>query len=307
MELDKAFSRSTLEEIAKVLMQSYRDFLRDSGPQWAAAIAYYSLLSVFPLLLAATAIATHFVDPDWAIVQGIRLIGNFLPGGAGQIRQIVVDTIAARGKVGFLSLVVLIWSGSRVFSVITKALNIAYDVSETYNFLKRTLVELLMTLTTGVLFVVALASRFLIGVAESSIRTTRPRYADLFQILEYAIPAILLLVSVYLTYQYVPRRKVAWWAALTGAALFTAFFLVAQLLFTGYIETFANYSLVYGSLAVVVTLVLWTWIAAVLLLFGGELVAHIQDMLVEQKSEAEVEEQHKQRDPTDPEHEERSR
>jgi membrane protein len=129
----------------------------------------------------------------------------------------------------------------------------------------------------------------------------------LFQILGYAIPAVLLLISLFLIYRYVPRRRVEWWAALVGAIMFTVLFLVAQPLFTSYIETFANYNLVYGPLAVVITLVLWTWITANLLILGGELVSHIQDMLIEQKSEKEVEEQHEQRDPTSLEHDEPDR
>lgn len=80
-------------------------------------------------------------------------------------------------------------------------------------------------------------------------------------------------------------------------------FLIAQPVFVGYIQRFANYSLVYGPLAIVITLVLWTWIVANILLLGGELVSHIQDMVVEQKSQREVERQHEEWDPTSPQHE----
>jgi membrane protein len=304
MELEKAFSRNSLCEVGKVFIQSYKDFLRDSGPQWAAAIAYYSLLSIFPLLLAATAIAAYFVDPQWAIQQGARLIGDFIPGGVQFIREIVQGILQTRGRVGLFSILVLIWSGSRVFGVVTKALNIAYHVSEPYTFFKRTLVELLMTLTIGILFVLALGPRLLIGFLENTIPLPTLEQAVLLQILGYAAHVLLLLTSLFLTYKYVPRRKVEWWAALAGSIMFTVLFLVAQPLFTGYIATFANYNLVYGPLAVVITLVLWTWISANFLILGGELVAHIQDMLIEHKSEQEVEEEHKQRDPTDPEHDE---
>ena len=286
-----------------MLVQSAKDFVNDNGPQWAAAIAYYSLLSIFPLLLAAVAIAAYFVDPQWAIRQGARLIGNFLPGSTQLIRQVIQDTIQARGGVGVFSILVLIWSGSRVFGVITKALNIAYDVNEPYGFLKRTLVELLMTFTIGILFVLALGSRLLLSFLEGVIRIPLFQQHAFYQLLGYAIPAVLLLVNLFLTYQYVPRRRVESWAALIGSFLFTTLFLIAQPLFTGYIGTFANYNLVYGPLAIVITLVLWTWITANLLLFGGELVSHIQDMVVEEKSESEVDKHHKRRDPTNPEHE----
>jgi membrane protein len=292
-----------LEQIAEVLFLSIKDFLKDNGPQWAAAIAYYSLLSIFPLLLAATAVAAYFVDSQWAIQQGSRLIGEFLPGSVQFIREIVQEIIEARGEVSFFSILILIWSGSRVFGVITRALNIAYHVSEPYSFLKRTFIEMMMTFTIGILFVLALGSRLLISFLEGLVRVPLLQQDSLFRVLGYAVPAVLLLISLFLTYQYVPRRRVEWWVALIGSVTFTALFLVVQPLFISYIETFANYSLVYGPLAVVITLIFWIWLVANLLLLCGEIVSHIQDMLVEERSESEVEEEHEQRDPTSPKHE----
>ncbi len=301
--MKQVLSLNQLEQIAEVLFLSIKDFLKDNGPQWAAAIAYYSLLSIFPLLLAATAVAAYFVDSQWAIQQGSRLIGEFLPGSVQFIREIVQEIIEARGEVSFFSILILIWSGSRVFGVITRALNIAYHVSEPYSFLKRTFIEMMMTFTIGILFVLALGSRLLISFLEGLVRVPLLQQDSLFRVLGYAVPAVLLLISLFLTYQYVPRRRVEWWVALIGSVTFTALFLVVQPLFISYIETFANYSLVYGPLAVVITLIFWIWLVANLLLLCGEIVSHIQDMLVEERSESEVEEEHEQRDPTSPKHE----
>ena len=301
--MKQVFSRKGLEQAVKVLVQTFKHFTKDNGPQWAAAIAYYSLLSIFPLLLAAVAIAAYFVDRQWALEQGSLLIRGLVPSGTQFIREIIESIIETRGQVGILSILVLIWSGSRVFGVITKALNIAYHVSEPYGFLRRTLVELLMTFTIGILFILALGSRLLSSFIEGLVPIPFLQQHVLYQFLSYAIPAVLLLLSLFLTYQYVPRRRVAWWAALAGAVLFTVLFLIAQPLFTGYVETFANYNMVYGPLAILITLILWIWISANLLLLGGELASHIQDILVEEKSEEEVEEEHEERDPTSPKHE----
>jgi membrane protein len=299
--MEQVFSLDGLRRTGKALVQSAKDFVHDNGPQWAAAIAYYSLLSLFPLLLAAVAIAAYFVDPQWAIQQGSRLMGNFLPGSVNFIRGIIEDLIKSRGQVGIVSILLLIWSGSRVFGVITKALNIAYDASEPYGFLKRTVIELGMTVTIGILFLLALGSRMALSFLEGLFRIPILQQDVLYQFLGYAIPAALLLISLFLIYRYVPRRRVTRGAALAGSILFTVLFLVAQPLFIGYINTFANYNMVYGPLAIVITLVFWTWITANLLLLGGELASHLQDLVIEQKAEQEVEAHHKQRDPTSPE------
>ena len=59
MQMDRVFSHEGLERAGKVVVASLKHFVKDNGPQWAAAIAYYSLLSLFPLLLAAIAIAAR--------------------------------------------------------------------------------------------------------------------------------------------------------------------------------------------------------------------------------------------------------
>ena len=303
MQMDRVFSQEGFERAGKVVVASLKHFVKDNGPQWAAAIAYYSLLSLFPLLLAAIAIAAYFVDQEWAIDQGSELIRGLIPSGTQFIREIVQEIMQTRGQAGIFSILVLLWSGSRVFGVITKALNIAYHVSEPYSFLRRTLIEMLMTLTIGILFILAVGSRLVISFIQSFVQIPALQEDVFYRLLSFIVPLVLLLISLFLTYQYVPRRRVTWWAALTGAMVFTLLFLIAQPIFVGYIQRFANYSLVYGPLAIVITLVLWTWIVANILLLGGELVSHIQDMVVEQKSQREVERQHEERDPTSPQHE----
>lgn len=303
MQWQRVFSRSGLQQAGRVIVHTVRHFIKDNGPHWAAAIAYYSLLSMFPLLLAGIAIAAYFVDQQWAIEQGSQLVRGLVPSGTQFIREVIENVIETRGQVGVLSILILIWAGSRVFGVITKALNIAYHVSEPYDFFWRTLIELLMTFTIGILFVLALGSRLLVTFLQGLIEISFIEGQVFYQFLSYAIPAVLLLLSLFLTYQYVPRRRVAWWAALAGAGLFTLLFLLAQPIFTRYVATFANYSLIYGPLAILITLILWIWISANLLLLGGELASHIQDLLVEEKSEKEVEKEHEQRDPTSPQHE----
>jgi membrane protein len=189
-----------------VLSQSVKDFMTDNGPQWAATLAYYTLLSVFPLLLAAAAIAAFIVDPKWAVNQVTHLLGNFLPTGQGQINSVVKDAIDARANAGLVSVILLAWTGSRVFGTLTQALNIAYDVDESYSFLKRTVIQFAMALTIGLLFVVAIASLWLIGFVGNLFGITGP-LALLIRILRWLVPGLLLWLALALTYRYVPRAR----------------------------------------------------------------------------------------------------
>jgi membrane protein len=280
-----------------MLVQSVKDLFTDSGPQWAAAIAYYSLLSVFPLLLAAVAIAAYFVDPQWVIDRGTEAVGTLVPQGAGNIGSIVRDVIAVRGSIGALSIATLLWSGSRVFGVVVLALNIAYDIDETYGFWKRTLLEVLMMATIGVLFIVALAVRPAITLLSSVLGVLPGGQGMLLQAIQILIPALLLLITFFLIYRFVPRSPQSWQPALSGAVAATLLFLVARPLFLYYVRQFGHYNLIYGSVAIVVILVLWAWIVALILLFGGELASHVKAMFFEGKSKQEVDRSHKARSP----------
>lgn len=68
-----------LRRIGVTFYLAAKDFFIDSGPQWAAAVAYYTLLSLFPLLLAVVSVAAFFVDPQWAVDQITSLLGQALP------------------------------------------------------------------------------------------------------------------------------------------------------------------------------------------------------------------------------------
>lgn len=285
------------KRFSKTLFQAVKDFMHDSGPQWAAAIAYYSLLSAFPLLLAIASIAAFFVDPQWAIEQATSFLDEFLPQGAGQVESVVQGAIEARGSVSVLSILSLLWTGSRVFGVVTKGLNIAFNVEETYGFFKRILVELAMLLTVGLLFILALSSRAIVGLLTGVIQVL-PAEGFIYQLVTELVPAVLLLLAFFLTYKFIPRRNVDWRAALLGAGLATSLFIVARPLFTFYLRRFANYNLIYGSLAIVIILVLWAWIVSAILLLGGEIVSHVQRMILEGQTPEEVERQHLRRAPT---------
>lgn len=282
----------------QMFLQAIKDFFHDSGPQWAAAISYYSLLSVFPLLLAAASVAAFFVEPAWAVDRLTGLLGRFLPAGQSEIESIVQSAIEARGTVGLLSLGALLWSGSRVFGALTKALNIAYDVDETYGFFKRTLVEFAMLLTVGLLFVVALSIRpvltLLAGFTDGFIPGSQSLVT---RAAVQLLPVLLLGVALFLLYRFVPRVRVDWRAALFGAVLAAALIVIARPIFITYVRQFASYNLIYGSMAIVAILVLWAWIVAVIIIFGGEVVSHTQAMLIEKQPGQQVEAAHLARSP----------
>ncbi len=258
-------TRAQARRVGEVVVRATQDLFEDSGPQWAAAIAYYSLLSIFPLLLAIVSITAFFISDQATVLdKATQLTSSFLPEGNTLVRQVVSDAFAARGSISVLSLGSLLWSGSRVFGAITKGLNIAYDVDETYGFWKRTLIELIMLATIGIVFVVALALPWVIDALHTLSSIVPASEENIFWVARMVGQAVLLLGAFFLTYRFVPRGKQQWSAALSGAVVASVLVLAARPLFFRYVQNIGQYNLTYGSIALVVVFVLWTWIVALI-------------------------------------------
>lgn len=282
---------------AQVLRQTARDAGTDHLTQWAAAVAYYGLLSIFPLLLATVAIAANFVEPNWAVRTATELLGEYLPRGNNLVRTTVEEVVEARGAVGLVSLILLLWSGSRVFGTLTIALNIAFDADETYGYLQRILVELGMLLSLGLLFLLSIVLGLGLEVAQRAMSWLPLVQGTAFEWIKAILPSLLLFTTFALTYRFVPRRRPSWRPALAGAVGATLLLLLARGLFLYYLDQFARYSLIYGSLSVVIGLLVWAWLAALILLLGAEFAAHLQMMCVEGRPVREVERTHQERAP----------
>ena len=252
-----------------------RAFWRCDGPSWAAAIAYYSLLSLIPLLLVLAAAAAVVVDPKWAVALATHYLGGYLPQGAAPVWQAATHALDAWRHRGWLFVLPLLWTGSLVFGALDRALNIAFDSAGRSGLLKRLAVRLAMLLTLGALFVVALLTQLALG----AVVALRPQPADHWALgaLALAAPALLLWLAFLLAYRLVPRQRPAWRLAAVGAGVATALLYFVRPLFLGYVARVASYGLVYGPLAGVVVAVLWSWIFAMVMLYGGQVASSLDD------------------------------
>jgi membrane protein len=273
--------------IGKALWLAGELLFRDNGPYWASALAYFALLSSFPLILAAATIVSFFVETEQAVDYATSLVGDFLPEGEDMIEAVISEAIDARGRAGLVSLGLLLWSGSRVFGAVTRALNVAFGAHEHYPLHKRLLIELAMLFTIGILFVLAFASRWILN-AGWGLPAFLPESGLVYGAVRGAVPGFLLFLALALTYRFVPRRDVHWRPALAGAAVGALLFVVAQPLFLGYLGQIGELNVIYGSVTAIVILVIWAWIVSLIVLYGGNVAARFQSMLIEGKSAEEV-------------------
>jgi membrane protein len=248
----------------------------------AGSVAYFALLSIFPLLLALVAVFGFLIGTEAARERILAILIPLLPVSSDVIVQNVDAAIKARGVIGVVSLVILLWSSLGIFSSITVAVNRAWGIREGRPFLQQTLLNLAMIATIGVVLVLSLLVTALAQlVAQFGVQFPGPQALTGNPLLSVLAGLLSLALSfgVFLAvYKVLPATKVklsdVWLPALIGALLFE----IAKSLFSWYIARFTNYSLVFGSLAAIVVLLFWIYISALLLLFGAELAAQYAAM-----------------------------
>lgn len=288
---------ATAAEWRDVVVQSARDLWASSAAEWAASIAFYAVLSLFPLLIVGMVLASYVADGDWATREATRLLGEFIPRGEAEIEEVVNRAIAERRRVGVLSLIVFMLTGRRILGVLTKALNLVSDVdAEDDTFIRRVLVELSLAGGLIVLGLLALMTRPLTEAAWKTSTIVPGADAPAVTVIQFLVRAALLMVLFCLVYAVVPRGDRLWPAVLSGALAATLLFLVAQgafaLLIDRLLETLR---LIYGPLAFAVLLLSWAWYVALITLAGGALASHVKVMILEDDDAGDASRQHVER------------
>jgi membrane protein len=152
-----------------------------------------------------------------------------------------------------------------------------------------------MLLSLGVMFFVALASSSALRLLKEWMGLLPGAREVVLSLFVYLLPSVFILISFFLSYRFVPRRRPHWRAALTGATAAMLLFSAAKPLFLGYVRDMARYNVIYGSLAGIIVVVLWSWVVAMIGLFGGELASTTQAIFIDGRAADRVERQHRDR------------
>ena len=263
----------------------------DACPLMAAALAFFGLLSMFPLALAGvTLLARTLADDQTALVDFSRFVASFFPGAAGAnlSREIErgVQSIAANPNItrtSIFALVSLLWAGRAYFDVLATVLNRIFPGATPRSFLSHQLTLWSLLFGAGALFV--LSSGVTFGL--SMLQTIGERLPDfwinrapvVFDLLGKLAGYALTFLMFYLLYRYTPNRKVAPRArTLIVAATVSALgWEIGKWAFGRFLGNVTRYEAAYGSVAGVIVTMLWIYYASMIVLLGAEVGATIRD------------------------------
>lgn len=232
---------------------------------WAAALAYYGLFSIFPLLLFLIYLGSDVLATPGARDTLHDFMIQTIPAGVDDLTTIVNQTLNLRGPIGIIGAVGLIWSASAVFAALEGALNRIWG-GQPRPFWGRRLLASASILLLSVAFVLLLtASQFVPLLLDNLTLANGEEISGLLILV--ALVAVL-----YMVHRSFPNRKVGRKPALAAAVFSGLALSLARSAFDAFLNsTFANYGAVYGSLAWIVSLGIWTYIAGTLFLLGAEI------------------------------------
>ncbi len=271
-----------------VLKRSGKDFFEDNCPQMAAAISYYVLFSIFPLLIFLISVLGNFLRNDNFRNKLIDLIVQFIPIAGSQDDNLIISVLhqissKSNGAIGIFGLLVMAWSASGMFGVVRSSVNIAYDLKKSRPFFMQKMIDLAMVLVVGIFFLFSIAattlvrilqdlsSKWIIALSLPNLDTFIGEHGLAWQMLSYLIPFVLSCIGFYIIYWIIPAVRfpfrLLWPAVLFASVLFE----IGKVVFVFYIQHFAKYELVFGSLGTVLAFLFWVYISAMILLFGAEI------------------------------------
>jgi membrane protein len=255
-----------------------RAFLEDRAALAAAAVAFFLVVSLIPLMLLLISVASYFITVPEAQELASALTRTFGSAVGGAVREEILSVVRNRGLLTGISLLVGLWTGSQVFVFIEEALNHIWGVEEGRPFWIRRGMALLMVLVTGLLLALAVGLVTLTRLfGELSIPLLGRHISELpwvMSILIHAVLPILLATLVFaLVYRYLSARRVPWHAVFPGALVAAVLWVLALQAFGWYTAHIANFSLLYGSFGGLILLMLWFNYSAQIMLLGAEVAA----------------------------------
>jgi len=268
----------------KALKATIEDFQRDDALGLAAQLAFYLILALFPFILVLVSLLGIFGSEELASVV-LDYFRRVTPGEVyGLIETYTRDIISGEEKrPGLLSFGILftIWTASGAFAALINALNRAYDAQETRPFWKVRGIAILMTLGLSVLILLGVLLMVFgpaIGEAIANVFGLDEEFKLIWNIARWPVALLFLVLTVALIYYFAPDVDQPFRWITPGGLIGVLLWVLASAAFSFYVNNFGSYNKTYGSIGVVIILLLYLYISSSTILFGAELNATLVRM-----------------------------
>jgi len=256
-------------------------FRQNQGLILAGSIAYYTLLSVIPLLILILIVLSHFMDPELLIETMSRFLEMALPGYAAALTEQVRVFLRYRGLIGTVGILVLVFFSSIAFSVLESAISTIFHRVRPHrrHFLVSSIIPYLFIV---IIALGVLTLSFLVGALEQLESTKLVVFGHKFGlgfVFSTAVYVLGLAAEVFLLpvfYLVLPVGPTTFRHALVGGLAATILWEITRRVIVWYYKTYTFVNLIYGSFASVVVFLLSVEAVAIIVLLGAQVIAELE-------------------------------
>ncbi|MBS4192201.1 YihY/virulence factor BrkB family protein [Bacillus sp. FJAT-49705] len=255
-----------------LLAQIWKRVMEDDLFGLAAQLAYFFLLSLFPLLLFLVSLLPYLPITQEDLLAVIR---DFAPEDSMELIEANISQLSQKNpnllSFGFVA---TIWSASNGINAIVRAFNKAYDVKESRPFFRARGMAILFTFAMLFVFIIALMLPVFgeyLGIFLFAKFGLSDEFMSVWNTFRWLISSIILFIVFTGLYWMGPNKKLACIIVIPGAIFATIGWILSSLAFSFYVSNFGHFSATYGSIGAIIVLMIWFYLTGVIIIIGGEI------------------------------------
>ncbi len=264
-----------------VLKEAFNQWWNEDRPfELAAALAYYTLFSLAPLLVIAVSVAGFFFGREAAQDQLVQTLSGFVGRDAGLVIQTMIDNAAKQRTSDSIAVMVvgvalLLFGAGGVVGQLQSSLNMIWGIEPkpgrgVLDFVKERFISYAMVLGVGFLLLVSLVVSAALSAFDRFLQGTMSSSSDLLQVIHFIVSLGLIAFIFAAIYRFMPDGRIAWKDVAVGGILTALLFNVGKFFISLYLGQ-SSVTSVYGAAGSLVTLLLWIYYSSLIFFFGAEL------------------------------------
>jgi len=268
---------SPWKRFVQILKRTFKDFDEDAVFTLSAALAFYSALSLAPLLLLMVSLTGFLGDElkEELVNEIVALVGP----NAGKAVQLVVQGAADEPDLhtaaGIASMLMLLFSAAAVFGELQAALNAIWDVKASpyggiWGWLRKRLLSMGIVVALGFLLLLSMGVSAALSVGLKPAEDALPLSAALWQVINFVVPLAVFTIFFALIYWLLPDVRIAWRDVWFGAIVTAVLFSLGKLGIGFYIGR-SSVGSAYGAAGSLIVLLVWVYYSSLIVFFGAEL------------------------------------
>jgi membrane protein len=264
--------------ISRLLQETCYEWYADRVPRLGAALAFYTLFSLAPLLVVVIAIAALGFGREIASIQLIQQIETFIgPEGARVIQSTIENTSRPRSGIlaTLIGLATMLFGTTVVFTELQDALNTIWKVaskprrSMATGLMWDRFLAFSMVLGMSVLLLLSIVANAVLNAMLAIFGSMLPRVVDWLQTVNFGFSLVIVTLLFVMVYKVLPDVEIAWEAVLVGAVVTGVLFMIGKFLIELYLR-YSTTAVVYGAAGSLVILLMWIYYSAQIVYFGAE-------------------------------------